>query len=71
MTAFYSQCHQVPTTDSLPVNIAVCQPPDAGIGYSEALRQAEAAFGKLFPGRSFYPSAQRPHEDPDDIDLGA
>ena len=71
MSTYYTQSQKVTAMPSLPRNVALCQPPDAEIGFERALKQAEAAYRSLYDERAFLPSVQLPEEDPDDIDLGA
>lgn len=71
LTAYYTQLSEVATSEGLPSNLAVCQPPGIELGYGEALQRAELAFTRLFPDKCFLPEQSVTHEDPEDVDLGA
>lgn len=71
LTMRYTQSCCETASKDMPGNISLCQPPDAEIGYAEAIKRAEAGFSKLFSEHPFFPAFQTPEEDSEDIDLGS
>lgn len=66
LAVYYHQASQGFTSDGLPPNVALCQPPDLEVGYGGAVDGAREMFARLFPGHEFLPAAARAEDDDDD-----
>ncbi|CAL8462001.1 g1532 [Coccomyxa elongata] len=71
LSAYYNRVAS-PSDSALqhqPANVAVCDPPDASIGYEAALQGAQALLQRLFPdvqGEGLFPGGSRANDDESD-----
>ena len=65
-SAYYDQASHAFASNSLPSNVALCQPPDLEVGYGDAVQGAREMFARLFPGQEFLPAAAENAEQEED-----
>ena len=54
LRAFWLQAGEHAATSELPANVAVCQPPHSFVGAAGAVKQAQQAYARLFPGQALF-----------------